>query len=340
MTTVIGEIVWDAHACLPVEAGITFDNIGQHRRAGFDFVSVNVGMDPTGLPATIRAIAWFRACIARAPDRYRLVGSMAEIAQAKARGALAIAFDLEGADCLFERPEMVQLFADLGVRQMHLAYNLNNRVAGGCHDAPMRLTSAGHDIVRAMNRAGIVVDCSHTGRLCSFDVMAASERPVVFSHANAAALHETARNVTDDQIKACAATGGVIGICGYAPFLGRARASIVDMVSHIDHVAQLVGVDHVGLGWDHCYPSEGVPVASDPALAARYFPDATLGDHGHTVIQDTSVPIEAQSAIDLLLSAKGYGRSDIIKVKGGNFARVAAACWPVWGPSLNSDPFL
>ncbi len=330
--------MWDAHACLPVEAGITFEVITRHRHAGFDFVSVNVGMDPTGLPAILRAIAWFRACIARSPDRFALVGSMSDLDRARARGVLAIAFDLEGADCLFERPEMAQLFADLGVRQMHLAYNLNNRVAGGCHDVPMRLTPIGTDIVRALNRAGIVVDCSHTGRLCSFDVMAASDRPVVFSHANAAALHETPRNVTDDQIKACAATGGVIGICGYAPFLGKSVASVVDMVAHIDHVAQLVGIDHVGLGWDHCYPSEGVPVASDPALAARYFPDATIGNHGQTLLDDASVPIEGLSAIDLLLAARGYNRSDIAKVKGGNFARVAAACWPSENACLNTAP--
>lgn len=338
MNMAIGEIAWDAHACLPVEAGITFGNIVRHRNAGFDFVSINVGMDPTGLPAIMRAIAWFRACIARSPGDYALVGTIAEVAAAKQRGQLAVAFDLEGADCLFERPEMVQVFADLGVRQMHLAYNLNNRVAGGCHDVPMRLTPIGTDIVRAMNRAGIVVDCSHTGRLCSFDVMAASDRPVVFSHANAATLHETARNVTDDQIRACAATGGVIGICGYAPFLGPARASIVDMVAHIDHVAQLAGIDHVGLGWDHCYPSEGVPVASDPALAARYFPDAKIGGQGQALIDDASVPIEALSAIELLLAARGYNRSDIAKVKGGNFARVAAACWPPDNACLNTTP--
>lgn len=324
----LDRIQWDAHSCLPLDAGITFEAIDRHRAAGFDFVSINVGMDPTALEEVLKSIAWFRARIAAAPEKYALVGTIAELEAAATRGVLAIAFDLEGADCLLERPEMVQLYADLGVRQMHLAYNLNNAVAGGCHDAPMHLTALGHEIVAALNAAGIVVDCSHSGRLCSMDIMAASSRPVVFSHANCAALHETARNVTDEQIRACAATGGVIGITGYKVFLHEDGRSAEGMAAHIDHVVQLVGIDHAGIGWDFCYPDEGVPWTRDPANFARFFPDALGRAEGHWDAEGHHVALEARAAVAERLSTLGYRDDDIAKVMGGNFLRVARACWP------------
>ena len=77
---------------------------------------------------------------------------------------------------------MVALYRDLGVRQIHLAYNRNNSVADGCHDVERGLTALGRKIVAAVNEAGLLMDCSHTGRRCSLDIMAASTQPVIFSH--------------------------------------------------------------------------------------------------------------------------------------------------------------
>ena len=149
-----------------------------------------------------------------------LAGTVDEIEAAAAAGRLAIGFDLEGALPLQEQPDRIRLFRDLGVRQIHLAYNRNNSVADGCHDVERGLTPLGRRVVAAINDAGVLMDCSHTGRRCSLDIMAVSTAPVVFSHSNPQALVDHGRNVTDEQIRACAATGGVVCVSGVSAFVG------------------------------------------------------------------------------------------------------------------------
>ena len=224
-------IHWEAHACLPLHPQADFAPIAQFHEAGVHYVSINIGMDMIPLPQVMATIAGFRATIAAQPGRYVLVNTAQDIRDAAAAGKLAIGFDLEGAMPLLEEPAMVALYRSLGVRQMHLAYNRNNSVAGGCHDVEQGLTPLGHQVVQAINAAGVLMDCSHTGRRCSLDIMAASSAPVIFSHANPLSLVEHGRNVTDEQIRACAATGALgrhgdsqAGTLGSANLRARARS--------------------------------------------------------------------------------------------------------------------
>ncbi len=217
-------ITWEAHACLPLSPRADFAPLDEYRAAGVNYVSVNVGMDMNPLSQVLSVIAAFRERIAAHPDRYLLASSVDDIERAAASGLLAIGFDLEGALPLQQQPAMVALYRDLGVRQIHLAYNRNNSVADGCHDVERGLTALGRRIVAAVNDAGLLMDCSHTGRRCSLDIMAASTQPVIFSHSNPLALVEHGRNVTDEQIRACAATGGVVCVSGVSMFVGLARA--------------------------------------------------------------------------------------------------------------------
>ena len=211
---------WEAHACLPLSPDADFAPLDDYRAAGVNYVSVNVGMDINPLTQVLPVIAGFRERIAADPDRYLLASSVADIEHAMTSGRLAIGFDLECALPLLEQTGMVALYRDLGVRQIHLAYNRNNSVADGCHDVERGLTALGRTMVGAVNAAGMLMDCSHTGRRCSLDIMAASTRPVIFSHSNPLALVEHGRNVTDEQIRACAATGGVVCVSGVSMFVG------------------------------------------------------------------------------------------------------------------------
>ena len=213
-------IRWDAHSCLPLLSGIDMSVLRRHKKAGFDFVSINVGMDMNPIEQVMKTIAWFRHWLGQHPDEFQLADTLADVKAAKTAGKLAVAFDLEGSRMLLEDVAMVEVYRDLGVRQAHLIYNRNNTVGGGCHDEDIGLTAYGRDVVRAINRAGIMMDCSHNGERTSLDIMETSEKPVIFSHANARALIDHQRNITDRQIDACAATGGVIGINGIRLFLG------------------------------------------------------------------------------------------------------------------------
>ena len=106
------------------------------------------------------------------------------------------------------------LYHRLGVRQALFADNLNNAAGGGCHDEDRGLTDFGRAVVQEMNRAGMLVDCSHSAYRTTMEAMEVSSAPVVFSHSNPKALWDHGRNIRDDQIKACAATGGVVGVNG------------------------------------------------------------------------------------------------------------------------------
>ncbi|NCY26722.1 MAG: peptidase M19, partial [Alphaproteobacteria bacterium] len=193
-------IHWEAHACLPLHPQASFTPIERFHAVGVHYVSINIGMDMNPLSQVMQTIAGFRASVAAQPERFVLANTVQDVERAAAQGKLAIGFDLEGAMPLLEQPDMVALYQSLGVRQMHLAYNRNNSVAGGCHDVEQRLTPLGYRVVQAINAAGVLMDCSHTGRRCSLDIMAASSAPVIFSHANPLSLVEHGRNVTDEQI--------------------------------------------------------------------------------------------------------------------------------------------
>jgi len=320
-------IIWDAHSCLPIGSDITFRHLDRHSAAGFDFVSVNVSMDMTPLEETLKSIAYFRECIRMEPGKYVLATTVAQVEAAKHNQRLAIAFDIEGARCLLGRADMVGLYADLGVRQMHLAYNLSNEYCGGCHDNDQGLTKLGCAVVEAANSFGVTMDCSHTGHRSSLEIMNLSRMPVVFSHSNPLTLAQSKRNITDEQIMACAETGGVVGICGYSRFLGAIPSSGEDMARHIDYVAKLVGVDHVGIGWDFTYPHEGVELASSDDEYRRYFVDATMNEAEGVSDSDAYTPLEHRTMICDALERMGYPSVEIDKIMGGNFLRVAKETW-------------
>ncbi|MEJ5999586.1 dipeptidase [Paucibacter soli] len=318
--------VWDAHACLPLHPDASLAPLQAYAAQGVDYVSVNVGMDMNPLEQVMAVIAAFRARIAAEPTRYALVQRLAELDAARAAGRLALGFDLEGSLPLLGRPEMVALYRSLGVNQIHFAYNRNNAVAGGCHDEEQGLTPLGRRMVEAVNAAGMLMDCSHTGRRCSLDIMAASSQPVVFSHANPLALVAHGRNISDAQIRACAATGGVVCISGVSAFLGSAAPNATDVARHAAHVAALVGVAHVGLGLDIGFSKPGLddrpPGRFDPGYwwpaAAGY--GAALGGISYT-------PVQTWGQILPALRAAGFSAADAALVMGGNMRRVAAQVW-------------
>lgn len=317
-------LIWDAHACLPLHADADLSVLERHRRAGCSFVSINIGMDMNPLPQVMAVLASFRAQLARSTDRFVAARRVADVETAHATGRLAVAFDLEGALPLGGRPEMVQLFADLGVRQMHLAYNRNNPVGGGCYDDDIPLSRLGHAIVRAINAAGVLMDCSHTGHRTSLDIMAASTAPVIFSHANPKALCADGRNISDAQITACIATGGVVCVNGVGRFLGDHAARTPAILAHIDHLVQRYGPRHVGLGIDYSYPSGGLD-DDPPGLDKDYWwPPAHgyVGGLDITIAAPEQLPEIVRGMVDL-----GYDQDAIAGILGRNMLEVARRVW-------------
>ncbi|MCX7380265.1 MAG: membrane dipeptidase [Alphaproteobacteria bacterium] len=308
-------LVYDAHSGFWPRAEMDLSVLARWADAGVSFLSVNVGFDVVPFPGAVRNLAAFRGFIQSNPDRYILVERAADIRAAKAAGKLGIAFDIEGMEVLGGQVEMIDVYYRLGVRQALFAYNLNNAAAGGCHDEDHGLTTYGRAILAAMNRVGMLVDCCHVGRRTSLDLITLSAAPVVFSHCVPTAIAEHPRNVDAEQMRACAATGGVIGITGVGRFLGDAAARPETFVRAVDVAVQTVGAAHVGLGLDYTWET------SASAGGMRFWPPE------HYQGSFTFLPPERLGDITEGLLHLGYAEADVRAILGGNFMRVAEAVW-------------
>lgn len=316
---------WDAHICLPQHPQASFDPVAQLHAAGVHYTSLNVGADMNPLAQVMSVIAGYRATIAAQPERYVLASTVDDILQAKADGKMALTFDLEGAMPLLDQPDMVALYAQLGVRQIHFVYNRNNSVAGGCHDTPRGLTELGRRMVRAVNAAGVLMDCSHTGRMSSLEIMDMSSQPVIFSHANAAALVEHGRNVTDEQIRACAATGGVVCVSGLSWFLGSDAPTAADVARHAAYMADVAGIAHVGIGTDICYAEPALDDTPPGEFDPTYWWPASAGYSRER--PPSFVAADMWRGLRAELLKTGMSSDDAALVMGGNMLRVARQVW-------------
>lgn len=205
---------------------------------------------------------------------------------------------------------------------MLFAYNLSNEAAGGCHDTDIPLTSFGIDVLAQMNRVGMIVDASHTSYRTSMDLIERSRTPVVFSHANPASVWPHQRNITDEQIKACATKSGVIGLNDLAIFIGDNDTSSESLLKHLLALIDLAGPEHVGLGFDY---TPDVTVDLGAILRARpdYWPAGQqydTPDIGHC--GPSTIPHLIKGMED-----RGLSNAEIAGILGGNFARIASESW-------------
>jgi membrane dipeptidase len=318
------EICWDAHSCVPLNPGYVIGSLDRHRRNGFHFVSINIGMDLNPVVDILQIIGSFRRQIAAHPNLL-LAESIEDVESAAKTGSLAVAFDLEGAKPVMGNADMIAVYRALGVRQMHFAYNRGNEVAGGCYDPEVSLQPLGRRFVRECERVGIMIDCSHLSERSALEIMEIATKPVIFSHSNIRRLNGDLRNITDAMIDSCAASGGVIGITGMSRLLENGRATVDAMASQIDYVVQRAGPGHAGIGLDYVYDrdQDKLPADVDPSY---WFPK----EHGYDDNYYKScefVPPEALLALRKRLVGLGYGYSHVGAIMGGNFARVARRCW-------------
>jgi membrane dipeptidase len=314
-------LVWDNHACTTIRPGHadSLADLERHRRAGVDVVGLNVGFDAVPPSDAIVLLADFRRWLRGHADRYALVGSVADIEAAKGAGKLGVFFNLEGGNALHGHASMISLYYELGVRWMLFAYNRSNGLAGGCQDVDEGLTDFGREVLREMERVGMMVCCSHIGERSALDIMELATRPVIYSHSNPLGRWRHARNISDRAMRACARTGGVVGINGIGVFLGENDARVETLVEHIDYALGLIGPDHVAIGLDFAFDDDEVK-AFLKAHPEIYPPDKY--PNGIEMVPPESFPRIAE-----LLLARGWGDEEVRKVMGRNLLRVAEEVW-------------
>lgn len=265
--------------------------------------------------------------IATYPDRMTLIRGPNDVEQAKKQAKLGVLINFQNSAALGLDLKNLDTFYDMGLRQIQLTFNWRNWVGDGCTERTQAgLSYFGVDMVRRMNELGILVDVSHTGYQSTLDAIEVSNGPIVFSHANCKAVCDHPRNKTDEQIKALAAKGGVMGLTCFNWFVSNKPISALDdVLDHYDYMRKLVGVDHIGIGSDFnvaAWPGRAPDAEWErhmrlygereaKVLKSRFPPyiDAVNGPQRYRVIAEG-------------LRKRGYSTGDLEKILGLNFLRV------------------
>ncbi len=247
---------------------------------------------------TVEQILFVRRFVARFGDDLELATCAEDIMSAHTEGRIASLIGLEGGHCIDESLTVLRMMYSLGARYMTLTHNHNVSWADSATDAAVLggLSPFGKEVVREMNRLGMLVDLSHVSDGVTRDALATTTAPVIFSHSCARALVDIPRNVPDDVLGALATNGGVCmvafvsdfvsapfarwlhdesaGVVGHTP----PRVTVDDVADHIEHIREVAGIDHVGIGADFDgsphMPVDMGDVASYPVLMS------TLAERG------------------------------------------------------------
>ena len=235
--------------------------------------------------------------VARVPDYLGIARTSADLYANKQMGKKSIMLGIENGLAIEHSLDKLRHFADRGIVYMTLCHNGDNDIcdsARGCN-THNGVSEFGEQVIKEMNRLGIMVDMSHAGEKSFYDALEISEKPIVCSHSNSRSLCDHPRNLTDDQLRAIAAKGGVVHTTFYHGFLQKTgEADILDGIKHLEHAIDIMGIDHVGIGTDFD------------------------GDGGVCGMRDAS---DIQQFTRQLLRRR-YSETDIAKIWGGNWLRV------------------
>jgi membrane dipeptidase len=315
---------WVLGWALPTPSGDelrTHTDLARLRAGGVDalFFSIFAHTSYTAEPGASRrrALAMIDALdeqLRRHADALELARTTADVRRIAASGKLAALMGLEGGHAIENDLAHLREFAERGVRYMTLTWTNTNDWADSSTDAPRHggLSDFGREVVREMNRLGILVDVSHVSDETFWDTVLVARAPLIASHSSARALVDRPRNMSDDMLRAVARSGGVVMVSFTGLFvdprkasnweiardavlnLGPSEVPLELVLDHVEHVARVAGVDHVGLGSDF----DGAPFMPVGLEDVAGFPNLTAG-----------------------LLARGWAEEDVRKVLGENILR-------------------
>lgn len=274
------------------------------------------GSGETVLRQAMDQIGALYAELRESPGIFEVCCSYDEIQRTVAAGKLAILLSFEGVEPLGKNVELLPLFYQLGVRGVGLAWSRRNFACDGAmytntpYNLGTGLTEFGVDLVRETERLGMFLDISHLNDAGVDDILSLTRGPVLASHSNCRAINPTSRNLSDGHIRQIAARGGVVGINTVSAIVSDqpGGATMETLLQHIDHLVDVAGIDHVGLGFD---------------FALKIMPDAYIQVNGYRQkVFDVIKGYGDLPALTQALLEHGYGAEDIRKIYGVNFMRM------------------
>lgn len=326
-----------------------------HLQAVFWSVYVSAALnDQQAVQATLEQVDVMKRIIAANPNEMQFCADAACVEKAWKAGKVASLLGAEGGHSIGGSLAVLRTLHEIGVRYMTLTHFKTTPWADSGTDAPQHngLTPFGKDVVREMNRLGILVDLSHVSQKTMMDALEVSGAPVIFSHSNAQAISGHPRNVSDAVLDKVKLNGGVVAVNFYPGYISPGQytwnaeragvmakqkalhpdrpdvaaaaladwekanpkpvATLADVVAHIDHIKQRIGIDHIALGSD--------------------FDGGSVGLQG---LPDTS----AYPALFVELARKGYTKEDLKKIASGNFLRVLKAA-EAYAAAHKADPVI
>jgi len=263
-----------------------------------------------------------------------IVRQAEDIEQAKRESKIGLILHCQGTAIIEDEIDLLDSYHEAGLRVVQLCYNTKNLVGDGASErTDSGLSYFGLRLMERCNALGLLVDCSHTGHRTSMDAVEASSAPVVITHANARAVQNNGRNAEDELIKAIAECGGIVGTVGFPPFLTWDGQPTLDhFIDDIVYKADLVGIDHTGIGID--YYEGQYPVEDDETAMIRY---RNRLETGQWRAEEYPPPpykfpkgIETPRTLERLterLVERKFSEDDIRKVLGLNWMRVYRKVW-------------
>ncbi|MGI9199410.1 MAG: dipeptidase [Woeseiaceae bacterium] len=310
---------------------------GRAIETGIDVIGITVsGGSNTFTDLAKQASQYFRHI--QKDSRFQVVHSATEIAAAHQESKQAMFFNCQGCECLDNNPQhYMPLLKGLGVGTMALAYNERYRAGDGClvpTDEAGAVTLYGKQVIDAMHEYGVILDLSHGSERTSLSAIeysqeVAPDKPVVYTHSNPRRVYDFFRSISDAEAKACAATGGVVGIVTLPWFIDHylTEETTPEMIVRaIDITVDLVGIDHVGISSDdtYCWTSMWDIAIQHPEW---WQDDGQTAEAAKNKPAGSAEPAKIFPAVVDLLWKKGYKDEDIAKVMGENLMRIYGQVW-------------
>ena len=306
----------------------TMSDLQPFKDSGINVFHIGVGMGgPDAYLAVLRFFATWNGFIASHTDHFTRIDSAGDLERVKRSGKIGVVLGLQNSE-QFRTPADVNFFHGIGQRVSQLTYNARNLIGNGSTERRDEgISDFGASIIERMNTVGMAIDVSHCGDRTTLDAFEISKKPVLITHSNCRALVSGhPRCKTDEAIKKMGAAGSVMGITGVRMFVKADEPTTIEHVlDHFDHVAKLVGPEHLGVGSDiDLYGYDAMPPEANRQLRAGY-----KGSYGFREKIDVEGIDHPKRMFDLTegLIRRKYSDQNIEGVLGGNFKRVLSQIW-------------